>query len=138
MTLTGIDHCTVVVSDMERAVKFYRDVLGLPEVEIPSTFPGAGLKVRWFKLGGQYIHLFPMPAADPPSPKHVAMHVADVNAARDWFKSRGVETKETVPIPGADRFFIADPDGNRIEIIQWFDLSAIVPVGGDGGKSPAI
>ena len=27
---------------------------------------------------------------------------------------------ETTPIPGADRFFITDPDGNRIEIIEWF------------------
>ncbi len=31
----------------------------------------------------------------------------------------GLETAETVPIPGADRFFIADPDGNRIELIEW-------------------
>ena len=137
MTLTGIDHCTVVVSDMERAVKFYRDGLGLPEMEIPSTFPGAGLAVRWFKLGEQYIHLFPMPAADPPSPKHVAMKVSDANAARAYFKARGVETKETVPIPGADRFFIADPDGNRIEIIQWSDTSAIVPVKRNGGTNGA-
>jgi len=26
---------------------------------------------------------------------------------------------EATPIPGADRFFIADPDGNRIELIEW-------------------
>ncbi len=32
---------------------------------------------------------------------------------------RGVPVEETTPIPGADRFFIRDPDQNRIEIIQW-------------------
>jgi hypothetical protein len=31
-----------------------------------------------------------------------------------------VPVAETVLIPGADRFFVSDPDGNRIEIIQWF------------------
>ena len=38
--------------------------------------------------------------------------------------------EETTPIPGADRFFIADPDGNRIEIIQWlrsYDPAANAP-----------
>ena len=31
-----------------------------------------------------------------------------------------MEVKETVPIAGADRFFITDPAGNNLEIIQWF------------------
>ncbi len=26
---------------------------------------------------------------------------------------------ETVKIPSAERFFIRDPDGNRIEVLQW-------------------
>jgi glyoxylase I family protein len=42
-----------------------------------------------------------------------------VKAARTYFREHGVRTEETTPIPGADRFFIYDPDGNRIEIIQW-------------------
>jgi hypothetical protein len=32
-----------------------------------------------------------------------------------------VPVQETTPIPGADRFFILDPDGNRIEIIHWLE-----------------
>jgi len=31
----------------------------------------------------------------------------------------GIAVQETTLIPGADRFFIHDPDGNRIEIVQW-------------------
>ena len=30
-----------------------------------------------------------------------------------------VATEETTPIPGADRFFVYDPDGNRVEFIEW-------------------
>ena len=44
---------------------------------------------------------------------------SDAAAARQYFQRQGVATEETTPIPGADRFFIRDPDGNRIEIIQW-------------------
>jgi hypothetical protein len=30
-----------------------------------------------------------------------------------------VRVTETGLIPGADRFFVADPDGNRVEVLQW-------------------
>jgi catechol 2,3-dioxygenase-like lactoylglutathione lyase family enzyme len=45
--------------------------------------------------------------------------VADVSAARKQCIAQGLPTAETTLIPGADRFFIRDPDGNRIEIIRW-------------------
>ena len=56
---------------------------------------------------------------DTVSPRHFALRVTDVAAARRYFQKQDIPIAETTPIPGADRFFIADPDGNRIEIIQW-------------------
>lgn len=112
---------------MERAVRFYKEVLGLQEIGIPSTFPMAGLRVRWFQLGDEHIHLMPG-GPDNISPRHFAIHVDDAQEAREHFKSKGVEVRETVPIPGADRFFIADPEGNNIEIIQWKETYQIVPI----------
>ena len=47
------------------------------------------------------------------------LRVTDAEAARAYFRAHGVATSETTRIPGADRFFISDPDGNRIEIIDW-------------------
>jgi catechol 2,3-dioxygenase-like lactoylglutathione lyase family enzyme len=128
MKIAGIDHVTIVVADAERAVAFYRDVLGLPEYSIPATFPGAGLNVRWFKAGAQFIHLYIAKEPDKPSPRHVALHVEDIAAARNYFVSKGIPIRETTPIPGATRFFIADPEGNRIEIIQWHDAREIQPL----------
>ena len=40
-------------------------------------------------------------------------------AARRHFADHHIPIQETTPIPGADRFFLSDPDGNRIEVIQW-------------------
>src|SRR5688572_16615438 len=110
MKFSGFDHVTVVVTDPERAVTFYKDVLGLPEVTSPTTFPGAGLKVRWLQAGNQFLHLYISDTADTKSPRHFALHVDDLGAARASITAKGVAIRETVEIPGAERFFIADPD----------------------------
>lgn len=116
MKLTGLHHVSILVSDMERAVAFYGGTLGLPEVRRPANFV---TPVRWFELGEQQLHLIPADEPDFVSPRHMALHVDDSGAARETLRARGVEVRETVPIAGADRFFIADPDGNNIELIQW-------------------
>jgi catechol 2,3-dioxygenase-like lactoylglutathione lyase family enzyme len=116
LQVTQIDHVSVVVTDVERSRRFYRDLLGLKEIAKPRTFD---FVVVWFDLGNQHLHLLHKDRPDSISPRHFALRVADAAAARAYFQSHGVATQETAPIPGADRFFVADPDGNRIEIIQW-------------------
>ena len=116
LQVVKIDHCSVLITDVERSRRFYRDLLGLKEINRPRTFDFVAL---WFDLGDQHIHLLLKDRPDPLSPRHFALRVADVAAARAYFRGHGVRTEETTPIPGADRFFIHDPDGNRIEIIQW-------------------
>jgi len=114
--VSQLDHCSVLITDVERSRKFYRDVLGLKEIHKPRTFD---FIVIWFDLGNQHVHLLLKDRADTISPRHFALRVTDLAAARRYFQERGIPVAETTPIPGADRFFIADPDGNRIEIIQW-------------------
>lgn len=116
---TALDHCSVLITDVENARRFYRTVLGLPEIPKPKTFDFVAL---WFDLGaGQTLHLLQKPQPDTRSPRHFALRVADVNAARAHCRSLGVEILETGPIPHCDRFFVHDPDGNRIELIQWIE-----------------
>jgi glyoxylase I family protein len=117
LQFSHLDHCSVIVTDVERSRRFYRDVLGLKEINKPRTFD---FVVLWFQLGDQQVHLLLKEKADLISPRHFALRVTDVAAARTYFREHGVAIQETTPIPGADRFFISDPDGNRIEIIQWF------------------
>ncbi len=116
LAITQIDHCSVIITDVERSRRFYRDLLGLKEIAKPRTFD---FVVVWFDLGNQHLHLLLKDQPDTLSPRHFALRVADARAARAHFQGHGLATEETTPIPGADRFFIYDPDGNRIEIIQW-------------------
>ena len=115
--VTGIHHASIVVTDLERSRRFYTHVLGLREIPRPATFD---FIVVWYDLGAQHIHLVPRETADAPSPRHFALQVEDAAAAREHFTKFSVPTRETTPIPGCDRFFVRDPDGNLIEIMQWF------------------
>jgi len=115
-TVTKLDHVSVLITDVERSRRFYGDVLGMREINRPRTFD---FMVIWFEIDGQHVHLLLKDRADTQSPRHFALRVGDVAAARRYFQGLGIATEETTPIPGADRFFVRDPDGNRIEIIQW-------------------
>ena len=129
MQFSQIQHCSLVVQDLERAAAFYRDILGLMEIEIPSTFKPAGLKVRWFQLGTQQIHILLGAENQPDSQHHLALQVDNAQAARSWMKGHDIATEETILIPGADRFFIRDPFDNLIEIIEWKEAYQNIPVG---------
>lgn len=114
--LTRIDHVTLIVTDVAKARAFYGGVLGLKEIAPPAAFDFVAV---WYDLGGQFLHLLLKPTPDTVSARHVCFHVTDILKAREHFASHGIGTDETVLIPGCDRFFVRDPDGNRIEILNW-------------------
>jgi catechol 2,3-dioxygenase-like lactoylglutathione lyase family enzyme len=116
LEVTYLDHVSVIITDVERSRRFYGELLGLREIRKPRTFD---FVVVWYDLGSQHLHLLLKDAPDTTSPRHFALRVRDAASARAYFRERQVPTQETTPIPGADRFFLHDPDGNLIEIIQW-------------------
>ncbi len=113
---THLDHCTILVTDVAKARKFYGETLGLREIAPPKEFDFVAV---WYDLGGQFLHLLLKPQPDSPSPRHFCLHVSDVRAARAHCLIHGLKVADTVKIAAAERFFISDPDGNRIEILQW-------------------
>ncbi|MGL6073777.1 MAG: VOC family protein [Fimbriiglobus sp.] len=115
--LTHIDHCTVLVTNLEKARHFYGTLLGLREIAPPREFDFVAV---WYDLGGQYLHLLQKHEPDSPSPRHFCLHVDDIQAARAELTAAGLKVDDTVKIAAADRFFVRDPDGNRIEILHWF------------------
>lgn len=116
LRVSQIDHVSVLITNVERSRHFYRELLGLKEIAKPKTFDFVAL---WFELGPTQLHLLRKDKPDTTSPRHFALRVSDAAAARVQLRARGVAINETTLIPGADRFFVHDPDGNRIEIIQW-------------------
>jgi catechol 2,3-dioxygenase-like lactoylglutathione lyase family enzyme len=117
LSVTHIDHVSVLITDTACSRAFYGGVLGLKEIPKPRTFDFVAL---WYDLGGGHtLHLLLKDRPDTLSQRHFCLRVTDVAAAREHFRRHGIPIHETGPIPGADRFFVSDPDGNRIEVLQW-------------------
>jgi lactoylglutathione lyase len=117
MTLSQLNHVAIHVADVERSVRFYRDVLGLEPMERPAfPFPGA-----WFRIGvDQELHLIgdaQYPALRQHRGNHFALLVGDIAA---W-EIRLAEFKvphaaRRIRPDGAYQVFLTDPDGHHIEL----------------------
>ena len=118
LDILAIDHVQITVPRAIEAqcLAFYRQVLGLPEVEKPEE-----LKLRggaWFQLPNLQMHVGIDPEASPRSKRHVCFLVPDLEAARARIVADGIAIEEESVAEGLKRFFIRDPADNRIEIGQ--------------------
>ncbi len=103
------------VSDLERSVVFYRDVVGLEfELQIDA------LKWARFKtsIPGVILGLGESPEVRGSGTTSLNLSVSDVDAMRALLESRGVEfLGPTTHIPGVVRLAdFLDPDGNKIRL----------------------
>ena len=118
--ILGLHHAQITVPPaMEKAaIRFYRDVLGLDEVEKPAELAGRG--GTWFDLrNGQQLHLGVEDNVSRRATKaHLAYDVADLDYWRRRMLEHEVTPVESIAVPGHDRFEARDPFGNRIEFIQ--------------------
>lgn len=116
MLVADIHHVSLNVSDTERALQFYRDVLGLKELARPDFgFGGA-----WLDAGqGRQVHLI---EADVPADvgQHMAFRVDDIDTAISELRAAGIEVPDASAVAGTSirQTFVRDPDGNRIEFTQ--------------------
>lgn len=116
MQLRQIDHVSLIITNVPAARHFYGTILGLREIPAPKEFDFVAI---WFDLGSTYLHLLLKDQPDTVSPRHVCIATSNIDAARAQALTCGLKVDETVKIAAADRFFVRDPDGNRIEILQW-------------------
>jgi catechol 2,3-dioxygenase-like lactoylglutathione lyase family enzyme len=95
---------------------FYGDILGLRELTKP-----ANLAVRggvWFELGTQQLHLGVEGDFHPAKKAHPAFLVRDVARLRARLEQNGYQPYEDEPLAGYKRCYVADPFGNRLELME--------------------
>lgn len=122
VTIDGIDHVQLAApAGCEGAARaFFRDLLGLEEIEKPPVLAGRG--GCWFRVGAQQLHVG---VADPFTPAlkaHPAFRLATLEqlqqlAAHLAEAGVGVAWADEQEIPGVSRFFAGDPWGNRLEFL---------------------
>jgi catechol 2,3-dioxygenase-like lactoylglutathione lyase family enzyme len=143
----GIDHTAIVVSDTERSLGFYRDILGLtiaggaenygPEQERLNNVFGARLRITALRAGrGPVIEFleYLAPSDGRPRPPDVRandliawqteVRVRDARAAEKALAAAGTDflSPGLVRLPDSvlgftDALLVADPDGHQIQLV---------------------
>ena len=140
--LLRLTHVGIAVSDLERALRFYRDLLGFRrehELHVEGEPSDTLLRLRGVNLDAVYlvrdgvrIELlrFTSPPAPPhharrmnePGLTHLSFRVQDLDATLDALRAAGErvleETIIRIPQVQAAACFVVDPDGQLIELVQ--------------------
>jgi catechol 2,3-dioxygenase-like lactoylglutathione lyase family enzyme len=116
--IIGIDHVQIAVPRALEAecLRFYREVLALPEIPKPPELQARG--GAWFQAGSLQMHIGVDPESSPRSKRHICFLVSDLAAAKAVALAHGVGIEGEGVAEGLHRFFVRDPAGNRIEIGQ--------------------
>lgn len=111
--ITGVDFVSIPSQDVEAAVAFYGDVLGLPCIAHYTRHPGAE-----FQAGNLTIQILDSAAHGlefHPNGHPIALHVEDMAGARARLEERGVKfAAETLDTGVCHMAVFRDPDGNRL------------------------
>lgn len=117
--VVALHHVNVTVPPaLERQTKeFYGAVLGLKQVPKPGGSRPSG---AWYQIGPSQLHLsVENENGGPLSSRHICFAVADLKAAENKFREAGVEiVPDPRPVEGRSRFYVRDPGGNLLEIVQ--------------------
>jgi catechol 2,3-dioxygenase-like lactoylglutathione lyase family enzyme len=114
MAVADIDHVYYWTRDMETAIVFYREVVGLPLVR------RSGDDWAEFAAGPVRLALHGSEEA-PPASGTVVFRVDDLDVERAALQARGASFEPRVgEVEGYARFaMFRDPDGNPIQLIEY-------------------
>jgi catechol 2,3-dioxygenase-like lactoylglutathione lyase family enzyme len=98
------------------ARRFYGGLLGLTELPKPAQLAARG--GCWFALGALQLHLGVEDDFRAARKAHPALEVRGLEHLRARLERARVETFDDASLVGHDRFYVADPFGNRIELIE--------------------
>lgn len=127
-----LDHIGIAVSNIEQALAFYRDALGL-EIEAPEDVPSQRVRAHFIPAGESALELLEATADDSPIATylqkrgpglhHITLRVDDIRAALAQLKARGVRLIDESPRAGAHGSLVAfihpsSAEGVLVELTQ--------------------
>src|SRR6185436_18871347 len=112
----SLDHVGIAVGDLQQALAFYRDALGL-EVEVPEEVASQRVRAHFIPAGESSIELLEATAKDSaiakyvekrgPGIHHITLRVRDIRAVLDQLRGRGVRLVDQEPRAGAEGSLVA-------------------------------
>lgn len=129
ITIRALSHIVLPVADLDAALAFYQDLLGLevvvrldPDDSGPDGSIAAGLNIAGMLLpGGTMLELVEGMQEPRAGSTVVALNVADVKAAHREVEAAGVTPAmpPTEVTPGITMMFLTDPDGRTVELVEF-------------------
>ena len=124
-----IDHVAIRVSDLERSLAFYRDVLGLA-VRDREKYDRGELPFVSVAVGGRHLHLFPTDGPIDVGNEHVCLLLRSdetdtreaIDRLLDRLRTAGVEVGDDEPHERLGAYgrdwaaYVSDPDGRTVEL----------------------
>ncbi len=111
--VTGTDFITVATKNVDGAIEFYGDVLGLPESKRWGQRPAVEFETGSLTIAVMQSDGFGLEFRANNHP--IALRVDDVEAARGELESRGVEFQaDTIDSGVCHMAYFTDPDGNAL------------------------
>ena len=111
-----LDHIGVAVQNVDRALAFYRDALGL-EVQAPEDVASQHVRAHFIRVGESSLELLEATAPESaiaryvdkrgPGIHHITLRVDDIHAALARLKAKGVRLVDEAPRPGAEGALVA-------------------------------
>ncbi|MGH7994193.1 MAG: VOC family protein [Limisphaerales bacterium] len=124
LRVTKLLHTRFRVNDLERTVKFYRDVLGLQELNRHKSPRGSELVFLKAPGGEEQIEITHFPGSGPvqvqPDLTHLAFEVDSLEEFGKYLATHGLKFSDgpTTTATGTVFAFIDAPEGYEIELIQ--------------------
>lgn len=118
MAIFALDHVQLAMpaGREEEARRFYSGLLGFAEQIKPANLAMRG--GCWFTCGPIKLHLGVEQDFRPARKAHPAFLVDDLATLRKTLETAGCHVVEDEPLEGYHRFYVHDPFGNRIEMMQ--------------------
>jgi catechol 2,3-dioxygenase-like lactoylglutathione lyase family enzyme len=117
----SIDHIQLAApkGSEDTARKFFKNILGFEEVEKPKELKKRG--GVWFEFGNYQIHIGIEEPFYPAKKAHPAFEIENIEELRKHLVTNGIDVMDDDKLPGAKRFYISDPFGNRMELLEWIN-----------------
>ncbi len=120
-----LHHIALIVSDLDRSLEFYQDLLGFKVVQQIFRQERQSFKVD-LRKGDVQLEIFTFPGAPsrPSNPealglRHLAFEVSDIKAYHQKISGKvKAEEIRLDPFTGKKFFFFPDPDNLPIEIYE--------------------
>jgi catechol 2,3-dioxygenase-like lactoylglutathione lyase family enzyme len=116
--LVGLHHVQLTAPRGSEEVlrQFYGTALGMTEVSKPPELAARG--GAWFRSGALELHLGIEDDFRPAGKAHPGILVTDIDALARRLDDHGVAVQWDADFPGFRRCYVADPNGNRLELLE--------------------